>query len=403
MQKARAALVLRDPFLASLALRLDLQESDAFPTAATDGISLYYNPKYVADIAEKYGDHEAPEYYKGLWFHEVMHPAFGHHVRKGSRDHKLWNLACDFVIDIVGTKAGYKIPDALIRKEFEGLSAEQIYPLIQQEQEEGKCPACGKSEDGKDASGQPTGDQCQCEGKGNGQPRGAGEVLPFPGKDGQEASSGDQEQQQQEWKVALVQAAQTAKVCGKLPGGMEQLVQELTTPKVPWREALARWLTEVSRNDYSWSQPNHRHMVRGIYLPHLKSETIGLIGIIWDTSGSVGPKEATMIASETQGILSEYQQVECHLVHVDSKYQGEQRITQDDVPLDLKPLGGGGTCFRPGFKHIEDNDIDVVGVIYMTDGGASSYPDVPPDYPVVWCLTEKNSYFDPPFGEIIHI
>jgi predicted metal-dependent peptidase len=303
----------------------------------------------------------------------------------------LWNIACDFVIDILGINAGYKIPDAMTRKEFEGLSAEQIYPLLQQEEEEGKCPVCGKDED-----------DCQCSGTGDG-PRGAGEVLPFPGKDGQPASSGDQEQQAQEWKVALVQAAQTAKVCGKMPGGMEQLVSDLTVPKVPWREALARWLTEVSRNDYSWSQPNRRHITRGIYLPHLKSETIGLIGIIWDTSGSVGTKEATMIASETQGILAEYQQVECHLIHVDSAYQGEQRITQDDIPLELKPLGGGGTCFRPGFKHIEDEDIDVVGVIYMTDGGASSYPDVAPDYPVIWCLTEKCSYFDPPFGEIIHI
>jgi len=165
MQKARAALVLRDPFLASLALRLKLVESDMFPTAATDGITLYYNPKYIVEIAEKYGDAEAPEYYKGLWFHEVFHPAMGHHVRKGARDHKLWNLACDFVIDILGVEAGYKIPDALVRKEFEGLSAEQIYPKLQQEQEEGRCPVCGKPKPGQ---GDGTEGECQCPGQGEG-------------------------------------------------------------------------------------------------------------------------------------------------------------------------------------------------------------------------------------------
>ena len=110
-----------------------------------------------------------------------------------------------------------------------------------------------------------------------------------------------------------------------------------------------------------------------------------------------------MIASETQGVLAEYQSVEIILIHVDSAYQGEQMITADDVPLDLQPLGGGGTNFRPGFKRIEDEDHPVVGVIYMTDGYCSSFPDHEPDYPVIWCLTEKCESFKPPWGEIIHI
>jgi predicted metal-dependent peptidase len=405
MQKARAALVLRDPFLASLALRLNLIESDKIPTAATNGVDLLYNPKYIESIAQKYGEANLQEYCKGLWFHEVFHNAMGHQVRKGDREHRMWNLAADFAIDHIGVDGGYKIPDALLRDDFKGLDAETIYSKLQQDQQEDKCPGCGKPKKG---TGEPGEQECQCPGSGEGDgiPQGAGEVLPFPGEgggEGKEASSGDMEQQAQEWKVALVQAAQTAKVQGKLSAHFQGIIGELTTPKVPWREALARWLTEVSRNDYTWSQPNRRHMVRGIYLPHLESETIGLVGIIWDTSGSVGKKEATMIASETQGVLSEYQSVEIILLHVDSAFQGEQLITADDVPLDLTPLGGGGTNFRPGFKRIEDEDHPVVGVIYMTDGYCSDYPDEEPDYPVIWCLTEKCDSFQPPWGEIIHI
>ena len=43
MQKARASLVLRDPFLASLALRLKLEEDPSCPTAATDGLRLIFS------------------------------------------------------------------------------------------------------------------------------------------------------------------------------------------------------------------------------------------------------------------------------------------------------------------------------------------------------------------------
>lgn len=412
MEKARAALILRDHFFGCLALRLELINDPSCPTAATNGIFLKYSDTYLEEIKKEYGATEYPDYLKGLWAHEVLHNALAHHTRRGQRDPRLWNVACDYAVDQILVDAKYKVPHALVKAEYEGLGAEAIFAKLQEEQSQKQsCPKCGKGQgpppqfgggSGDDSGDDPGCDTCE----GDGLPQGAGEVQDFPGNGDGPPSEGDMAQQEQEWKVATVQAAQAAKMQGNMPSGLQQFVDNLTDPKVPWTEALARWLTEVAKNDYSWNQPNRRHMIRGIYLPHLESEEIGKIGIFWDTSGSVGSKEAALIISETAGILQEYTGVNILLIHCDSRIPegGVQHIDNETDLSGLKPLGGGGTNFVPPFEYVVEKDEELVGAIYMTDGECSSFAPEP-DFPVIWCLTQKPSWmkWEPPYGETIYI
>ena len=46
IRKALVGLILDQPFFGTVALRLDIQESDKYPTAATNGKSLFYNPQF---------------------------------------------------------------------------------------------------------------------------------------------------------------------------------------------------------------------------------------------------------------------------------------------------------------------------------------------------------------------
>lgn len=436
MEKARAGLVLRDPFLATLALRLKLQEGTdlGVPTAATDGVKILVNPEYIEKIRAEHGDAKLPDYAKGLWFHETGHCFALHHVRRGNRDPQYWNWACDIAVDNMGKRGGYLIPDSLADDQYDNMEVEEIYlKLISNSPP--KCPQCGA---GGDGDGDKSGDNSQGQGDssdgndsgndgqnqgqgcpkchGNGVPKGCGDVLDYPGRDGsgggdengeekgQGPTSGDLAQEAQNWQVALVQAAQVAKVQGKLPAGFEKLVEEITESNIPWREAIARWLSEVSRNDYDWSMPNRRHMVRGIYLPQLEDETIGEIVVIWDTSGSVSGREAGIMTGEVQGVLQEFNSVNILLIHVDARYQYHEEISSDDIPLKLTPKGGGGTCFKPGFKWLDKQDRDPVGIIYMTDGECNTFPEEAPDVPVIWVLTQKPRWteWDPPFGETIY-
>ena len=66
IQKARTTLLLDHPFFGSLLFRLKGRESRSIATMATDGVSLYYNPKFV--------DMLNSATLAGVLAHEVMHP-----------------------------------------------------------------------------------------------------------------------------------------------------------------------------------------------------------------------------------------------------------------------------------------------------------------------------------------
>ena len=128
IQKARTALMLDHPFFGSLLFRLKGRECRSIQTMATDGVSLFYNPEFVETLNAAT--------LAGTLAHEVMHPALHHHVRRSGRDPKRWNEACDYAINPLLVDAGLSLPEGvLIDDRFRGMSAEQIYNLLESESE----------------------------------------------------------------------------------------------------------------------------------------------------------------------------------------------------------------------------------------------------------------------------
>ena len=127
IQKARTTLLLDHPFFGTLLFRLGAKPSHLIATMATDGISLFYNPEFVETL-------NAAEL-AGVLAHEVMHPALQHHTRRGDRNQARWNMACDYAINPMLLDAGLTLPkDVLIDDRFRGMSAERIYNLIEEEE-----------------------------------------------------------------------------------------------------------------------------------------------------------------------------------------------------------------------------------------------------------------------------
>jgi len=67
---ARIALLLKQPFFGNMATRMQLQEADWCPTAATDGRNFYYNPEFIDSLT--------PKQTEFLIGHEVLHIVFDH-------------------------------------------------------------------------------------------------------------------------------------------------------------------------------------------------------------------------------------------------------------------------------------------------------------------------------------
>ena len=131
-----------------------------------------------------------------------------------------------------------------------------------------------------------------------------------------------------------------------------------------------------------------------------------------DTSGSVSQPELNSAAAEIQ-MMAEICRVErvrvcyCDTVvrkNEDGEWWDIFDISQGDE-LQLEARGGGGTRFDPPFNLLNDYTEDVEKIqafIYFTDGWGSVSPEVEPDIPVIWCLTD-NWVKEMPFGEICYV
>ena len=352
--KGKIFLIQKQPFYASLVLKMQFEESSEIQTADVDGRIIRYNPDFINQLDVRK--------VAGLFAHEVMHVALLHHTRRYGREPKRWNQAADYAINPLLIKDGMMLPDGgLIDDQYAGMCAEQIYSLL---------PPC-------DDSTEP----------------GFGEVVDPTGtpseKEGAEADA----------RGAVAQAMLDAKMRGKLSADMERLVQDALKPKIDWREALARFVTELTQKDYTWVRPSPRILYLGTYLPILESPETGDIILIADTSMSIDQELLNQFASEINGI-SEVFQVRLRVIYVDTRVRAVQEFDVGE-DINLKPRGGGGTDFIPGFEYIDKHDLAPRAVVYLTDGECDSFPDEP-DYPVLWTQF-GYSRFEPPFGEKIQI
>jgi predicted metal-dependent peptidase len=225
---------------------------------------------------------------------------------------------------------------------------------------------------------------------------------------GADATDEQKLEEQQTIEVMTHQAAQIARKAGNMPGYLSAIVDFLTSPAVDWRTALASWINEAARSDYSWARPSRRYSSLNIPMPSLTRKELGKIAIALDTSGSVmGRKEMVEeIVAEVQSLFETFNIPAAIFIPCDTRViESEVQELGPTDELDLSKIyGGGGTDFRGPFSWIEQSEENIIGLIYLTDGECWSFPANEPDYKVMWFVA-KGGYqkFQVPFGEIVSI
>lgn len=380
MVKARANLVMGHPFFGTLALRLKMVEDKNQKTGSCDGTTIRYNPDYI--------DKMPLSKVQGFIAHSVMHPAMLHHTRRGNRDKKKWNQACDESINTILKNAGFDLPEGrFCNPNYNGMTAEHIYTLLPD------------NPDDNNGDGQSQGGSAGAGGGGeNGQnndPGGDGGVEDSPNSQNGGSSQSQQNNEEAEWKVAVAQAAHVAKQAGVMPGGLDRLMEELFEPQLPWREILRRFMTEKCNDDFSWKKGNRRFIAQGLYLPSRQSDdAMGEIVVCIDTSGSIGQKELSEFGSEIKGIVDELNPERVRVIYCDAQIAHIDVFERHDE-LEFAAHGGGGTDFRPPFRYLEEQGIEPRCFVYLTDG-YGPFPEEPA-FPTLWCI--NNHDVVPPHGE----
>ena len=399
ISKAKTHLVIGSPFFATIALRMDYLVDNSQPTIWTDGDRIGFNEKFVEGLTI--------EELKGVLIHEVYHIITMHHLRRGNRNHLLFNIAGDYAINLLISDAGITLPlMALMDRKYTNMEAEKIYNLLLKDVKDriktmggqcnGDCDNCPAAQDSGD--GEEGNTICKKSFEGD-----IGSVKDPKGEEGRKLSESEMKHKETETKILIKQAYDIAKRQGKVPEGIERLVYEILEPKVNWKEALQEFIAQNTRNDYSWSKRNKRLMVtqREVYFPSLERPELGHLVLGIDTSGSIGQKELDEIAAEVNEIMRTFQ-TKLTVIYCDSAVAGVEEFEGDDY-VTLKPYGGGGTDYRPVFEKVDKEDIDPIGLIYFTDGYCYSFPKNIPDYKVLWILTKKINDFRNTFGNVVFI
>lgn len=364
LAKAKTALILEHPFVGTIALNMPFEFDENIPTAATNGKRIKFNPEFVDSLTD--------EEVKFLVAHECFHPMLEHNFRRGDRAPRKWNMAADYVINKLLTDEGIgRMPkvgllDANIYNAGHGTS-EGIYNILPDQPEGGGSGA-----------GEPGGPLDDCE-DGDGSPA-------------------EQQQQQAEWKVKVAQAAQAAKMMGKMSANMQRLVNEVLQPKVDWRDVLQRFLVKARNDSRSFARFNRRFIAQGMYLPSVSGEAMGEVLFAVDCSGSIDQHTINQFAAEITKVKEDLMPERIHVMYFDSEVSHVESYEPHD-DLDIKPHGGGGTDFAPVFAKIIELGINPVAIVFLTDLCCNSFGDQP-DAPVLWVTTDAGKA---PFGEIVEM
>jgi predicted metal-dependent peptidase len=364
VRKARAALVLDHPFFGALALRQTVIIDDSIKTAATDGKHLIFAPSFVDTLTD-------PELLF-LVAHEVFHSVFDHPYRRHGRNHRRWNIAGDYVINqhLIDEKIGRMPKKGLYDRALfaaGGGSTDGIYAILDQQSGGGDQP-------------------------GPGEPGGSLDDCRDGGQTPAEIATAEAEN-----KVAIAQAAQAAKMMGKLSAGLDRLVGQLLKPKVPWAEVARDFAVRAKREERTYARPARRFVPLGIYAPSRDGQRMPRMVVAVDCSGSIRT-ELDQFAAEMRAIHEDLQPEVLDIIYFDAVVTRTESFEPGDH-FEINPKGGGGTRFSPFFKHINEQDTQPACCIVLTDLCVNDFGPAP-DYPVLFCTTDKT---EAPFGQVLSI
>jgi len=393
LSAARTRLILDKPFLGALVLRLPMVEADPnwCRTTATDARTFYYNREFI--------DALSLDHVQFMLAHEALRCALAHFARRQHRVKHRWDVACDHAINPILVEDGLRPPPGtLLLDEFKDMTAEEIYPYIKDDTDEETLDQHAYD----DAEGGQRGNQ------GNPNPP-PPQQDKGPGASTDEQSSGGKSLQPEQssgapqppplssterdtlavqWQQRLAGAAQQAMQAGKLSGALARLVDHLLQPQLPWRMLLARYLTSIARDDYSYMRPSRRE--GNAILPSLRSHHLELT-VVLDTSGSVTETELNEFVAEVNAIKGQMQsRITLHTCDTQLAADGPWQVEAwEELKLPRAFQGGGGTSFLPAFTWAERQDRQPDLLVYFTDA-QGEFPAQEPVYPVLWLVKGRS-------------
>jgi len=337
--RARNDILLYSPYLGRALLSLELVVAADLGTCGTDGSRIAYDPVAVA----AWSDAERA----GVWVHEILHVLLGHHLRRGTREMRRWNIACDYEVNPYVADAGYVLPDGALvcPPKWAVMNAEQIYDLLPPG---GSAPQWGVVED----------------------------APPQPGRTPAQAFS----EATQRWRQMRAQSR-----WGTLPAALARTLAE-PKPVATLADVVSQVVAlALDYDNETWAPPSRRCAL----LPGPVERPDGYVVIAVDTSGSMRDSDVRIAISLALGVTG---LARLDVIYADAAVQSVVEDVQCAASLVYAAKGGGGTDFRPALAEIARRAPDIA--LYITDG-CGEYG--PPQPGIIWVSPTQ-----PPWGSWVN-
>lgn len=356
-------------FFSVLLAMMQIVEEKGTTRAWIDGKRIGLNPDFVEEIS-------IPQLI-GTLLHEILHVALEHiSLWQGLKlNAKLVNIAGDLYINHWIKSMGFELPeDHLDESWSHGMGFLEIYDELEKRQEENPKNDPGE---GPTVPG-----------------------LPEEMEDFREPEDGWSESEKEEILGKIIQAAQEAEKRGdpgSVPGSIQAIIERVTNPKLPWDVLLMKYVSEYSKDDFSWRRPNRRYMHTGMYLPSLHDETVNKIMWTMDTSGSVSNEILGMVLNEGDHAKQMLNPEEMVVVSWDTEIQQVNRLQPHQSMEDVIVIGRGGTDIMPVLELIAEESPEFA--LIFTDG-YFHFPDMEfiKHVDLIWLIFDQDYDWQPPDG-----
>lgn len=288
--------------------------------------------------------------------HEVLHVALRHANRQLGRDHYLWNVACDYVINdwLLQMQVGSPPALGLLHDvQLKGLSAEEVYDRIVVDMRRMRklLTLAGRQCDMLDRKLSP-------------------HKSAF-----NDFTDLDDFYKNQLGKGLLLHQSQGR---GTLPAGLLEEIRALLQPAISWEVELARWFDHhfapVERLRSYARMSRRQSATPDIPRPRVVPDTRWLdgrtFGVVLDTSGSMDRQ----LLGKALGAIASYAQAKevpaVRVVFCDAQAHDMGYLQAEDIAGRVQVWGRGGTVLQPGIDTLQDaSDFPKTGpVLVITDG-----------------------------------
>jgi predicted metal-dependent peptidase len=380
------------PFFSSAATKLKYVYTYRVETAAVDGTHMFINPMFFDPMKQK-----AVEF---VIMHEIMHCMLLHFLRKDGRNHRKWNFATDYEINlIVSHELNYDmmadpiLKDGLYDERYKGMSAEHIYNVMEYDK---PSSALVNINIGKPIDEVLT-------------PKEGRKLAEEEGIDpGGEIRPTEEDWDQELKKGAKERIKQRGSKVGS-GGPLDDLVNEVLKPKVDWKSLLKRYIGSAAYRE-EYRIPAKRHIYKGEIRSGVWASMEALTNVVvaMDTSGSM-LSYIPALFNELSGILKQDKIKELTAFSFDTKVLlPVEKLKQGQQPSPEVMKGGGGTLFVPVVKWVNENMRNAELVVIMSDGDNFDDSELSSMRKPKWAknciwIIVGDPTWQPPFGKVIHV